>query len=131
MLIGKREKISNEKAKLLESIMIVILVIFAVVSYILTNFVFKSSKDNIAVYVDGERITQVAGHKIDININGTYTIGDKNGEYNIIEIKDKKVRCIESNCPDNICVSHGELRKDIDNDMIICAPHRLSIQYIN
>ena len=35
--------------------------------------------------------------------------------YSIIEIKDKKVRCIEANCPDKICVEHGVLNDAIDN----------------
>ena len=63
--------------------------------------------------------------------NNTYTIGDKNGDYNIIEISNHRVRCIESNCKDQICVNHGYLHQDIDNDVIICAPHKLVIQYAN
>ena len=127
MLIGKREKISEEAAKKLEIIMTVVVIIFAVVSYIFTNFVFKKNKDNIAVFVAGEKISYIDGKKIDINIDGVYTIEDGNGGYNVIEIKDRKVRCIEANCPDKICVEHGPLNMDIDNDMIICAPHGLSI----
>lgn len=129
MLIGRREKISEEKAKKLEMIAIVALVAFALISYVISNFVLKNNMNSIAVYKNGEKITQVGGRRIDKNINGTYVIGDRAGEYNVIEIKDKKVRCIESNCPDGICVEHGVLRDDIDNDMIICAPHGLTIMY--
>ena len=129
MPMGKREKISEEKAKILEIIMIVVIIVFAVGSYILSHFIFKSDRNNIVIFVGGEQVTQVNGHHIDININGKYTIGDLNGDYNIIEIKDKKISCIDANCPDKICVQHGYLRDDIDNDMIICAPHRLTIMY--
>ncbi|MBO6134310.1 MAG: NusG domain II-containing protein [Lachnospiraceae bacterium] len=129
MLIGKREKISEKKVKMLEIISIIVIVAFAILSYIFSTFILKKDSRNISVYVDGKRITQVNGHKIDINVNGTYVIGDKSGDYNVIEIKDKKVSCIEANCPDEICVKHGDLRKDIDNDMIICAPHKMTIQY--
>lgn len=129
MLIGKRVKISEEKNKKLETFAIIGIVIFAIISYIITNFVFKKDRKNISVFVSGEQITQADGHRIDLNIPGTYTIGNPNGEFNIIEIKDHKVRCIDANCPDKICVSHGYLNPDIDNDMIVCAPHKLTIQY--
>ncbi len=120
---------SGKATKYFEIIAIALLIVFAVVSYLLSNFIFKKEKNNIAIYRNDERISVVDGNKIDIDVDGTYVIGDKNGEYNIIEIKNKNVRCIEANCPDEICVKHGILRKDIDNDMIICAPHRLTIIY--
>ncbi len=129
MLIRKRVKISEEQNKKLETIAIIALLIFALVSYLLTHFVFKKDTRNISVFVDGTRVTQVSGRKIDLSLPGTYTIGDPNGDFNIIEIKDHKVRCIDANCPDKVCVSHGYLNPDIDNDIIICAPHKLTIQY--
>lgn len=129
MSIGKREKLSDKEVKKLEVIAILGLIIFAVLSYILSNFIFKSDKRNIAIFLSGEKINQIDGNRIDIDRDSTFVIGDKNSDYNIIEIKNKKVSCIEANCPDCICVEHGELREDIDNDMIVCAPHRLVIMY--
>ena len=129
MLIGKREKISDEKNRKLETFATIFLIIFAVVSYLITNFMFKKDNRNISITKNGERITQVNGQRIDINLTGTYTISDPNGDYNIIEIKDHRIRCIDANCPDKICVSHNYLNPEIDNDMIICAPHGLVIQY--
>lgn len=129
MLIGKRVKISEEQNKKLETIAIIGLAVFAVAYYLINVFVLKKDKSNISVFVDGTKITQVNGRRIDLNIPGTFTIGDKNGQYNIIEIKDHQVRCIDANCPDKLCVSHGYLNPDIDNDIIACAPHKLTIQY--
>ena len=126
---GKREKLSTEQVKKLEVISIAVLIIFAVLSYVLSNFVFKRDKRNIAVFLAGEKVTKIEGRRIDIDHNAIFVIGDKKSDYNVIEIKDKKVRCIEANCPDCICVEHGDLREDIDNDMIVCAPHRLVIMY--
>lgn len=129
MSIGKRVKISEEQNIRLETITIICLAIFAIASYLLTNFVFKKDTRNITVFVNGTRVTQVGGHRIDLNVSGTYTIGDPNGDFNIIEIRDHQVRCIDANCPDKVCVSHGYINPDIDNDIIICAPHKLTIQY--
>ena len=129
MPTNKREKLSETQVKKLETFATIGLIIFAIVSYLITNTLFKKDRKTISVFVDGVQITQVNGHKLDLNIPGSYTIGDSNGEFNIIEIKDHKVRCIDANCPDKICVSHGYLNPDIDNDLIICAPHKLVIQY--
>ena len=129
MSIRKRVKISEEQNKKLETIAIIALIIFALASYFVTNFIFKKDTRNISIFVDGTRVTQVNGKNIDLNTPGTYTIGDPNGDFNIIEIKDHRVRCIDANCPDKICISHGYLNPDIDNDIIVCAPHKLTIQY--
>lgn len=127
--MSKREKLSEEKVKILETFAILFLIVFAIIAYIFSNFIFKNEKNNIAIYIGGTEIKEVLGKKIDINEDGVFVLGDINGDYNIIEIKDGKVSCIKANCPDEICVKHGVLHKDIDNDMIICAPHRLSIFY--
>ena len=129
MLIGKREKISENQNRKLETFAIIALIVFAVISYLITTFVFKKNSRDITITVNGERITQVNGRRIGLNMPGTYTIGDPNGDYNILEIKDHKIRCIDANCPDKICVSHSYLNPEIDNDMIVCAPHGLVVQY--
>ena len=129
MSVIKKEKLSEAQNKKLETFTTIGLIIFAIVSYLITNTLFKKDRRNISVFVNGIQITQVHGKSLDLNNPGTYTIGDLNGEFNIIEIKDHKVRCIDANCPDKICVTHGYLNPDIDNDIIICAPHKLVIQY--
>lgn len=129
MLLFKKEKISDEKMKKIELVMIIVLIVFALANYFITTYVFKNSKDNIIVWKGEERITQIDGHKIDINKDMTFRLETPDGGYNIIEIKDKKVSCIDANCPDKVCVMHGVLNKEIDNDQIVCAPHKILIQY--
>ena len=127
--MSKRIKISEEKAKILETICIIALIVFAVLVHIITKNSFGNRKDEILITLNDMPITKIDGQEISLKNDGTYTISSSNGAYNIIEIKDKKVRCIEANCPDGICEKHGFLRDDIDNDMIICAPHGLIIEY--
>lgn len=129
MLIGKREKISKEQSKKLEIFATIFLIVFAIASFGISTFFNIKTKENIVVFVEDKQISEIDGEAIDITVDRVFTIGDINGEYNTIEIKNNEVRCIESNCPDQICVSHGALKKDIDNDMIVCAPHKLSISY--
>ena len=109
--------------------MVLVLIVFVLVTVLIIK-IFNSNKNGtIAIYVDGEKITKVGERFIDINKDDTYVIENEYGEYNTIEIKDGIVSCIDANCADKICVSHGKLMKDIDNDMIICAPHKLIILY--
>lgn len=129
MGLFKKEKISDEKMKKIEINMIIVLIIFAILNYIISKYVFIKKKNNIVVWNNNKRITEINGEVIDINKDMIFKIETDNGEYNVIEIKDKKVRCIDANCPDKICVSHGILNKDIDNDQIVCAPHKVLIQY--
>lgn len=129
MSTNKRVKLSEKENKKLEIFATLALIVFALISYLISTFLIKKDRRNISVFVNGVQITEVNGQKLDLNLPGTYTIGNSNADYNIIEIKDHRVRCIDANCPDKICVSHGFLNPDIDNDIIVCAPHKLVIQY--
>ena len=130
MYLLKKEKISEEQNKKLELIATAILIIFAIISFIFSKFIFKrnTNSNNIIIFKNGEEIKEIDGKKIDINNDDTFIIGDLDGEYNIIEIVDHKIHCIDSSCPDKICVEHGFLNQEIDNDFIICAPNSLVIQ---
>ena len=46
--------------------------------------------------------------------------------YNVIEIAEGGVRMKEADCPDQICVSRGLIRKS--GQSIVCLPHRLVIR---
>lgn len=122
-------KLTEKQNKMLETAAIIMLIVFALISYLITKNINGNQVGdrNITVFVDGKKITHIDGVKIDINVDRTFIIGDKDGDYNTIEIKNKKVRCIDANCPDKICMSHSYLNSDIDNDMIVCAPHKLMI----
>lgn len=148
---SKREKISDEKMRKFEAICAVVLVIFAITSYVFSTYIFKKkTTSDIKIYIQNQLINNTDNTMIDINKDSIFIIyqGKDNTiktnlindlekdllnyqdyDYNVIEIKGKKIHCIEANCPDKICMHHGYLRNDIDNDMIICAPHRMTICY--
>lgn len=125
----KKKKLTDSENKRIEIIAIIALILFAIISMLIKDaFRNKDTARNISIYLNGKKIEEIDGVKIDINVDNTLTIGDLNSNYNIIEIKDKQIRCIDANCPDKICVQHGYLNRDIDNDIIACAPHRLLIK---
>ncbi len=48
------------------------------------------------------------------------------GRYNLIEVKEGRIRVLEADCPDQICVEMGWLDSAAP---IVCLPNRLVIQY--
>ncbi|MCR4422039.1 MAG: NusG domain II-containing protein [Spirochaetales bacterium] len=73
---------------------------------------------------------------IEINYNGTHylysleedrEIRFKNDRI-IVEIKDKKVRVKESDCPDKLCMKRGWIDKP--GQFIICMPNKLIVKVI-
>lgn len=58
--------------------------------------------------------------------DATLLIGEKTADYNILEIKDGKVRMTEANCPDKICVEHRAVH--YDHESIICLPHKVTVE---
>ncbi len=55
-----------------------------------------------------------------------FTIENELGK-NTIKIQDSKISIIESDCPDKICISMGELKSELIP--IVCLPHKLIISF--
>ncbi|WP_297078922.1 NusG domain II-containing protein [uncultured Enterococcus sp.] len=55
----------------------------------------------------------------------TYMYKDKDGDYNLIEVADGKIRVKDTNCGDLICVRRGWISKK--GESIVCLPHKLVI----
>ncbi len=49
----------------------------------------------------------------------------ENGACNVIQVEPGRVRMLESNCPEGLCVMMGWLEKP--GDTAVCLPHRLMI----
>jgi hypothetical protein len=56
----------------------------------------------------------------------TYKYEDKDGDYNIIEVSGERIRMLESNCGDQVCVQRGWISKPGETP-IACLPHNLFI----
>lgn len=56
----------------------------------------------------------------------TYRYEDKDGDYNIIEVSGERIRMLESNCGDQVCVQRGWISKPGETP-IACLPHNLFI----
>jgi hypothetical protein len=56
----------------------------------------------------------------------TYKYEDKDGDYNIIEVSGDRIRMLEANCGDQVCVQRGWISKPGETP-IACLPHNLFI----
>jgi hypothetical protein len=90
----------------------IIIIVIGVLIYLSDNKV--SQNNNCVILKNGRKIIR------NIEKNCIIDLEDI-----VIEIKDKKVRVLESNCPDKLCVKTGWIEKN--TDFIICVPNNLKI----
>ncbi|TLS48571.1 NusG domain II-containing protein [Paenibacillus antri] len=48
--------------------------------------------------------------------------------YNLLEVKDGGIRMLEADCPDDICIEIGEVRKL--GETIVCLPNRVMVEIV-
>lgn len=56
----------------------------------------------------------------------TLRYDSEDGGYNILVIKDGKVRISDADCPDGVCVRKGATNQTADP--IVCLPHKLVVE---
>lgn len=128
--------VKRTTTNIIASIVLVLIVVF--ICYFSYKFptVYKVKKDdeitsfvrNLNIEFNGVKITQIDGKSIDLSKDQTFTL--KNGDdYNTICIKNGKIACIEANCKDKVCEKKGFIDGAHDNDIIVCAPHKLVISF--
>ncbi len=94
----------------------------AVISVVMLN---APSGDIVKIKSDGELL-----YTIDLSKSPNKTIVvEYNGKKNTLEIKNHKIRVLEADCPDKVCVNAGWL--DSTAIPIICLPNKLIIEYEN
>ena len=57
-------------------------------------------------------------------VPGEYRI-ESEGDVNVVEVADGRVRVTDANCPHADCVRQGWI--DVEGQAIVCLPHRLSV----
>lgn len=94
-------------------------------------FIYKSSKDvkgsQAVISKDGNII-----ETIDLSLVKEpyeFTIKSKNNGYNTIYVEKDKIKFIEANCPDKLCVKTGLLTNT--SDIAVCLPHGIIIEIKN
>lgn len=107
------------------------IIIFAIVLIACAGLYFVilngfSSSDIIGIYHNGELI-----EKVNLSMESTereITLSGEIGE-NIIQISDGHIKMLSAECPDQVCVNHGELTKG--GTPIVCLPNKIVIKWEN
>ena len=107
------------KSKKKEIIAVLILVLIAVVSFVCIRFFVEGKGKYVKVYVNN-KLTKT----FDLNKDREYFIETKVG-YNLLIIKNNKVRILDADCPNKICVDKGYISKN--DESIICLPHHVVV----
>ena len=108
-----------------DGIIVVILILLSFAPVLVFSLNRASSPTQEAVLsVDGKEIKT-----FDLSDNSqayTYRYEDKDGDYNLIEVKGNRIRIKEADCGAQICVRRGWI--DQSGETIVCLPHKLLIE---
>ena len=89
--------------------------------FLLFSIIFSSKDDLVAnVYYDDEIILTVSLDK-----DNSYKVNGSLSEM-IIIVKNKKIKVLESDCKDHICVNQGFIFRE--NQTITCLPNKIFIK---
>ena len=103
-----------------------LLIILAICAMCTTIILVKSAAQTgqmVKITSDGRLIELIDLEKSEDKI---FTIENELGK-NTIKIQDGKISIVESDCPDKICISMGELKSELMP--IVCLPHKLIISF--
>ncbi|MDU5335191.1 NusG domain II-containing protein [Enterococcus sp.] len=108
-----------------DGIIVVILLLLSFAPVVVFSLTRSNSPTQEAVLsVDGQEIKSF--DLSDQSQSYTYRYEDKDGDYNLIEVKGDRIRIKEADCGDQICVRRGWI--DQSGETIVCLPHKLVIE---
>lgn len=108
-----------------DGIIVVILILLSFAPVVVFSLNRVSSPTQEAVLsVDGKKLKTF--DLSDKSQAYTYRYEDKDGDYNLIEVKGNRIRIKEADCGDQICVRRGWI--DQSGETIVCLPHKLVIE---
>lgn len=121
-------KNSNVSFKVKNRIWIIVFSVAALICFGMWIFISNVSSPTsvVGIYKDGSIVD-----KIDLNsVTNEYEI-TLSGEYgdNIILVSNGHIKMKSADCPDELCVEHGELKNSYSP--IVCLPNKVVIKFEN
>ena len=107
------------KSRKKEIIAVLVLVLVAVVSFVCIRLFAEGKGRSVKVYVDSK-----LSKTFDLGSDREYFI-ETNYGYNLLIIKNNRVRILDADCPNKICVDKGYISKN--GESIICLPHHVVV----
>lgn len=125
MLLKLKDFAKNSLLRPWDGIIVVILLLLSFAPVVVFSLTRSNSPTQEAVLsVDGQEIKSF--DLSDRSQSYTYRYEDKDGDYNLIEVKGDRIRIKEADCGDQICVRRGWI--DQSGETIVCLPHKLVIE---
>jgi hypothetical protein len=83
----------------------------------------SSSVAHAAISVNGQVVRTIAldGHQETFRLTGV-------GGFNQIEVHGSRVRMVDTDCPDKLCINQGWISRI--PQMIVCLPHRVVVRIV-
>lgn len=111
----------SKRVKLGDLIIILILLVISIIPFYFLLSPMRESNNIIAVIkVDDKQVKKLS---LNHDIVWKYQHGNK---LNVVKVKNHKIRMIDANCKDQICVKDGWKSKI--GDTIICLPHKFLVE---
>ena len=101
-------------------------VILICVAIYIVGFGSANETDVVGIYSNSKLVEKIDLSKLDSERK--ITISGENGN-NVILAQKNSIKMISAECPDKVCVDHGELKKG--GAPIICLPNKLVIRWEN
>ncbi len=101
-------------------ILIAVLLLLFLLFYLIQKMMTPDSGLTVMIQVDGE-----TAHEMDLDTDAEYTVGDPDGDYNTVVVKNGTVRVTEANCRNQVCVNTGQIQ--YPGEVIACLPHKLIV----
>jgi hypothetical protein len=92
------------------------IIVFSISGIFIAKQAMPSGTD-VIIEIDGK-----PEYKFPLNINRTFQVSGLDGKM-VIEIREKKVRVAESDCPKKYCVKQGWVSKGV----IVCLPNKILV----
>ncbi len=106
--------------------LLVLVVVMLIGLLFLYNYYIRQEKlGNVAVLEIDGKVVKKFNLGADLN---EYRVETKDG-YNVLAFQDGKVRVIDADCPDKICVKFGWVQHV--GQTIVCLPHKVIIRIEN
>ncbi|SJZ76554.1 hypothetical protein SAMN02745116_01362 [Pilibacter termitis] len=120
------KKLLELKIKTWDIIILTCLLLASFTPWVITSIQHQNNSK--VTYVAELRANNKKIRTFDLSKNTTFEYKDKDGDYNKIVVKDGKIRIVEANCADQICVRRGWISQG--GQTIVCLPHKLVIEVI-
>ncbi|MBP2057749.1 hypothetical protein J2Z60_000921 [Lactobacillus colini] len=104
---------------------ILVAALLLILSFIPFYFLKNHNKTNNSQIIAVIKVNNHQIKEIPLNQDTTWTYS-KNGHSNTLQVKNNKIRMLEANCKDQVCVREGW--KKAAGQTIVCLPHKFLVE---